>query len=92
MSGNDISNVITFRPRKFPKMPAVHQGMERISLTMLYALTEYAANKLEIGQKTVQAMVVAALGMRCFEQMQKDDFERASKYIVNLLDDHTVRH
>jgi hypothetical protein len=92
MREKDISNVIAFRPRKFPKMPVVHHGMERISLTMLYALTEYAANKLEIGQKTVQAMVVAALGIRCFEQMQKDDFERASNYIVDLLDDHAVRH
>jgi hypothetical protein len=66
--------------------------MDHVYLTMLYALTQYAADKLEIGQETVQAMVVSALGFRCFDQLKKGDFERVAEYVVGLLDDHVSVH
>jgi|GEM_PF-5214959 hypothetical protein len=92
MSENSASNVIFFKPRALPEKHAEHIGADEAHHMALYALTKYVAEKLELKQETIEAMLLSAFELRNLEEFRECDFNSAMEYIVGLLADNAVIH
>lgn len=82
------SNVVRFKPKNSLEKREGSSRMDRAHVTMLYALTQYAVSQLEIGQDAVLAMLLSAFQIRCLEQLQQTDFDRAVAFVERIIEEH----